>query len=86
MQFLLVSSALGTGIGLLVLAAYNYAKVLGYPVYEFNWIPLASFSFVIFISNCGILSVPFLVIAEILPLKVRIDELRRLKCKIYSSR
>lgn len=36
----------------------------------YGWITVASFSFVIFIAACGVLTVPFLVIAEILPEKV----------------
>jgi hypothetical protein len=64
-------SALGTSLGLFIVALYNYLKVLNYSVDEFNWIPLVSLSFVIFVSNCGILALPFIVITEILPEKVR---------------
>lgn len=38
-----------------------------YDVDAFNWIPVASFSFVIFIASWGILSLPFVIIPEILP-------------------
>lgn len=39
----------------------------GYPVDEYNWIPLVSFSFVIFIANWAVLTLTFLVISEIMP-------------------
>lgn len=35
-----------------------------------SWIPVASFSFCIFIASWGILTLPFLVIAELMPQKV----------------
>jgi len=70
-KFLLVTSALGADLGLLILGIYNYLKLLKYSVVDFGWIPLLSFSFVIFIGNCGILSLPFTVITEVLPLKIR---------------
>lgn len=65
-----MTSALGAALGLLILGIYNYLKLLNYSVEDFGWIPLVSFSFVIFIGNCGILSLPFTVITEVLPLKV----------------
>lgn len=42
-----------------------------YDVDSFNWLPVASFSFVMFIGSCGILSLPFMLIAEILPEKIK---------------
>lgn len=46
-------------------------KSMGYEVGAFNWIPVASFSFVIFIANWGILTLPCLIIAEIMPEHVK---------------
>lgn len=45
-------------------------KVLGHDMTPYGWIPIASFSFVIFIASWGVLTLPFLVMSEILPEKV----------------
>lgn len=68
---LLLISCIGTGIGLAAFGTFSYVKVvLNYDVSSCNWIPLVSFSFVIFFASWGLLSLPFLVVAEILPEKV----------------
>lgn len=65
-------SAFGTAAGLLVFAAYTYVKKIGtVNVHAFNWIPVASFAVAIFAANLGVLSLPFLVLQEILPEKVK---------------
>jgi hypothetical protein len=70
-KILMSVSCIGSTLGLLVLAIYAYCNTLGLNVESLNWIPLVSFSFVIFIQNVGILSIPFLYLAEISPQKVR---------------
>lgn len=65
-------SALGTSIGLSVLGCYALMQSKGFEVNSLNWIPLASFSFVIFIANWGVLTLPFLIVSEISHPKVRI--------------
>lgn len=72
-KFLLAFSAFGTSFGLGILGLYSYMKTLGYDLHEYSWIPLVSFSFVIFIANFGVLTLPFLVLSEISPPKVIID-------------
>lgn len=42
-------------------------KSTGYSVETYNWIPMGSFSFAIFASSLGLLTMPFVVIAEIMP-------------------
>lgn len=54
-KFLMVSSAFGCALGLTSFAVYDYVKQRGLDVSEYNWIPLASFSFVIFVANLGLL-------------------------------
>lgn len=46
-------------------------KSQGYEVESFNWIPICSFSFTIFIAAVGVLTLPFVVISEILPEKLK---------------
>lgn len=57
-------------MGLLCLGTYTLLKSLEFDMSGFNWLPVASFSFVIFVANWGVLTLPFLVIAEIMPEKV----------------
>lgn len=52
-KFLMVSSAFGCALGLMMFAAYDFSKHIGVDVSKYGWIPLASFSFVIFTANLG---------------------------------
>ncbi|XP_062545780.1 facilitated trehalose transporter Tret1-like [Armigeres subalbatus] len=64
-------SGTGMAIGFTTFSGYFYVKALGYNVDSFNWLPLVCFSFVIFIASIGVLSLPFLVLAELVPQKVK---------------
>jgi MFS family permease len=64
-------SAFGTSFGLAVLGCYTLLKSEGFHVEAFNWIPLVTFSFVIFIANWGVLTLPFMIVSEISHPKVR---------------
>lgn len=70
-KILLLVSALGIGLGQSAMGIYSYFQVLHYPVESFSWVPIAGFSFMLFLAACGLLSLPFLVISEILPPKIR---------------
>lgn len=48
-----------------------HLKTTGVDVSAFNMVPLFSFSFVIFIANWAVLTLPFLVISETLPKRLR---------------
>lgn len=63
-------SAIGAGIGLICLGVFTQLKQSGHELNGFGLFPVASFSFTIFICNLGIVSLPFLVISEIMPEKV----------------
>jgi hypothetical protein len=52
-KFLMVSSAFCCALGLALFSVYDYLKLEGFDVAKYNWIPLASFSFVIFVANLG---------------------------------
>lgn len=71
---LLTYSATGAFIGLTALGTFSYLSKHDYPVKEFNWIPLASFSTFILTSCFGILPLPFIILAEIMPQKVNLFE------------
>lgn len=70
-KLLLMVSATGIGLGLAIFGGYSYAKFLGYDVESFAWLPLVCFSFVIFIGSVGVLTLPFLVLAEVMPQKIK---------------
>lgn len=52
-KLLLVSSAFGCALGFLIFAAYDFSKRQGIDVCEYKWVPIVSFSFVIFAGNLG---------------------------------
>lgn len=70
-QILFAISNFGTALGLAVLGAYMTLKSNGYPVEAFNWLPVLCLSFSIFVAALGILSIPFIVLSEIMPEKVK---------------
>lgn len=58
-------------LGLTVLGVYMMLKSWDIDVTAFNWIPLMSFAFVVFVSQLGVLSLPFIVLSEIMPEKIK---------------
>lgn len=58
-------------MGFITLGTYVMLKSWQYNVDEYSWIPVASFGFVIFIASWAILTLPYLVISEILPEKIK---------------
>lgn len=73
-RMLLMWSALGTGICLTALAVYFYLLTLKDQqalVHEFNWVPLVAVAGTILISTFGVTTLPFFILAELLPVKLR---------------
>lgn len=68
---MLAISNIGTAIGLIAMGVYVMLKSWSFEVDAMNWISLASFSFVILAVSLGILSVPIIVISEIMPEKIK---------------
>lgn len=69
-------SAYGTCVGLTFLGAYTLTKSEGCNVEAFSWVPLVAFSFVIFIANWGVLTLPFMIVSEIShPKVIIVDDL-----------
>lgn len=54
------------------MGTYSYLSQQGYDLSHFNWVPVISLSFVIFISSTGIIPIPYIIIAEVLPQKVNV--------------
>lgn len=70
-KLLLLVSAVGICLSQVVMASHSYLKVLGYDTAGLDWVPIAAFSFMLFIASWGLLTLPFLVISEIMPPKIR---------------
>lgn len=62
-------SCCGTIIGLLSFGLHGMLRTF-YDVANFNWVPVVSMSFVIFIASVGIMPLTFTMLAEILPSRV----------------
>lgn len=70
---LLIISLLGSSFGQLSFALYSYLKHNDYELSSFEWVPVASLSFVIFIASSGMVPLMFLCTAEGLPSEVSTD-------------
>lgn len=67
---LYVITCLGTIVGLLAFGLHGFLATL-INVSQFNWIPIVSMSFVIFIASVGLMPLTFTILSEILPVKVK---------------
>lgn len=72
----MIISTIGSAIFLAVLAGYGHLNNHGYDVSEYKWIPVTSLSLAIFVASLGIISLPFVISMELLPIKVREDYLQ----------
>lgn len=70
-QFLIITSSIGSVLGLLVFGTYMMLKSWNFDVQTVSWIPLVSFSFVLFMVAAGIQSLTFTLISEILPENIK---------------
>lgn len=68
---LLLISTSGGAVGLAVTGVYSYLAKHNYDVSAFNFLPVVSLSFFIFISAIGIIPVPYVLVSEVIPQKVR---------------
>lgn len=73
-RVLFIFSAAGTGLSLLVFGTYYYlleraehAELLT----QIQWLPLVSLCFYILIASCAVSTLPFFIISELMPVKVR---------------
>lgn len=60
-KLLIALSSMAMALGLAVLGVYMNLKSWDVDVTAFSWLPLVSFSFVVFVSQIGVLSLPFIV-------------------------
>lgn len=71
LQILMIISTTLTSIGYCIVGTYSYLRSLGYNVNSLGWIPILGLSLVIFVASLGILTLPYVIVAEVLPQKVR---------------
>lgn len=69
-RFLMILSMAGCTIGLLVMSCYMYLVASGFELEGYQWIPVVSLGFDVFISAIGIYPLAFVCIVESLPSKV----------------
>lgn len=67
----MISSFLGTSLCHIVFATYLYLNVQGINTEHFGWIPVTTFSLMLLIASSGVTNIPFLIVAEISPEKIR---------------
>jgi MFS family permease len=68
---LLLISAFGMSIGLAVLGFFVLATARSYDLSSFSFVPLTAFSFTVFVGNLGVLTLPFLYVSEVVPMKIK---------------
>lgn len=71
-KLLMVTSASGISIGLSILGVYCYLDTIpSMDLTRWSIVPLLSFSFVVFVANLGVMTLPFLIMTEIMPSKIK---------------
>lgn len=75
-RVLLIASLLGAVLGQTALSIFSYLEKLDYDLTMFNWVPVASMSFVIFISTLGIIPLSTICAVEVLPIKVKCSSIQ----------
>ncbi|WP_266143598.1 MFS transporter [Escherichia coli] len=70
-KVLLYISAIAMNLSLLALGAFFFLKDTGYDVQEYGWLPLASFVIFVVGFSLGFGPIPWLMMGEILPAKIR---------------
>ncbi|XP_049803573.1 facilitated trehalose transporter Tret1-like isoform X1 [Schistocerca nitens] len=70
-KVLLYISAISMNLSLLALGAFFFLKDTGYDVKDYGWLPLASFVIFVIGFSLGFGPIPWLMMGEILPAKIR---------------
>lgn len=70
----MVVSFAGTGLSHCILATYILiSATTDVDLSSVHWIPVCSFSMMLFIGSCGALPIPYVILSEILPDKVSVN-------------
>lgn len=82
---LLIISCGGSAVGLAVMGVYSFMNEHGYGMDAFHFVPVLSLSFVIFVASIGIIPIPYVIIAEVLPRKVCVKLRFFFACSKFST-
>uniref|UniRef100_A0A4Y0BPF7 MFS domain-containing protein n=1 Tax=Anopheles funestus TaxID=62324 RepID=A0A4Y0BPF7_ANOFN len=70
-KVLLIISTFGTGLGLFLLALFNWLTIDGSSwLLDYSWFPIVSLSATVYLFSIGLCSIPFFVLPELLPPKI----------------
>lgn len=70
-RVMMIASSVGTGTGMFLMATYSYLNHLDVDLSAVGWIPVASLSLAVFSASLGLMPLPFVMLAEVLPMKIR---------------
>ncbi|XP_062707192.1 facilitated trehalose transporter Tret1-like [Aedes albopictus] len=70
-KILLLISTIGTTAGLFSMGIFSFLQHSGHDLSELGSLPILSLSFTILFSSFGILPLPYVILAEVLPQKIR---------------
>ncbi|KAL7010872.1 hypothetical protein ACKWTF_013987 [Chironomus riparius] len=70
-KILMSISCLGSGLSLLLIASYSYVTSIFEVPSSLSWIPIVSLSLTILLNSIGISSLPFMIVTELVPQKIR---------------
>ncbi|XP_053697380.1 facilitated trehalose transporter Tret1-like [Sabethes cyaneus] len=70
-KVLMLISTIGTAAGLFSMGLFSYLQENGFDLSQLQSLPIISLSFTILLSSIGILPLPFVILAEVLPQKIR---------------
>lgn len=69
---LLIFSSFGGGLSLIGLGTYQYLNQLGdWDLESMSWVPVLTFSSLVFIASCGTIPISFVIMTEVMPTKIR---------------
>ncbi|XP_055299426.1 uncharacterized protein LOC129567002 [Sitodiplosis mosellana] len=84
-KLVLIISFMGSAMGLLVFALYLYLNQIGHDLSAYSWLPVASLSFIMFISSAGVYALYAVCVVEYLPSKIRTIGLTICVLSLYTS-
>lgn len=70
-KVLILISTISVSFGMFALGLFSYLDKTGVDVTDFRSLPVISLSFVVFMGCIGIATLPFVVLTELLPTKIR---------------
>lgn len=70
-QLLYVLSTIGASFGFGVLGLYMMLKSWSYEIECFNWVPITTFSLIVFLQSLGVSTLSLTVTAEVMPENVK---------------